>query len=72
MILFQHETIIQDKREDYPSPIKIATESPFFDIYDFPDRYKCGSLHSVLWYCILRAYPKRLILLCNVTKSRTI
>ena len=56
MISFQHETIIQDKREDYPSPIKFATESPFFDIYGFPDRYKCGSLHRLLWSCILRAY----------------
>ena len=36
MILFQHETIIQDKREDHPSLLKFAPESPFFYIYTSP------------------------------------
>ena len=72
MILFQHETITQYKREHHPSPLTFAPESPFLNIYGSPDRYKYRSLHRVLWSYILRAcssYIKWLILLYNVTKS---
>ena len=55
MILFQHETIIQDKREDYPSPFKFATESRFLtymtsriDISVVPFTEYCGLVYCVL------------------------
>lgn len=54
MILFQHETIIQDKTEDYPSPIKFATESSLtymasrIDISVGPFTECCGLIYCVL------------------------